>query len=688
MPPRCVNGISLVCKLNTRATILAATNPKGQYDPCESVSVNIALGSPLLSRFDLILVLLDTKNEDWDRIISSFILENKGYPSKSEKLWSMEKMKAYFCLIRNLQPTLSDVGNQVLLRYYQMQRQTHARLMFRSTVTLEDAVTVVSVMESSMQGGTLLGGVNALHTSFPENPLEQYQRQCELILEKLELYDLLNEELRRLERLQNQCVSQSQPQATEAETIPGSSRNDPGDESKPRTSAQQERNCSKHRSSTARVAEASPLLNPPSHLGPNRSTSRKHSNEHKNSRDDSLDWFDSIAAHQIEPKNTVPIFRSPKTTGGKMALKVSNHKSQGEEKNEPSQRSRLETGQLPAPEEAEAPLRPDSVESNKVKKAAVVSEAALSADEASPVLTHHAPRKLHTLPKERAPELCRNPTRASSQPTGPSHPQPIPVRSPERTLETPRRKRRKPPAQVEEPELGKTESQGPPVAKLAKFTFKQRSRLMHPAEDHSPLSRGTPQTAVQRAGNPQPRAARGAAVPGAEPEKLAGALGNRSSAQRQGEARLRACRQPPGRAGARDPGQRAPEKRAVQPELELGNEPAHFHLTCERGGKEEVSCRNKRGTVHACTLARLADFSFTSSSEAKSESPHPDGEDQKVLRPPPAPTAPGLGRKRETFQPEGSPERLTLSTKSLFTLPELGDEALDFDWDEEMRKKP
>ncbi|KAK1796159.1 hypothetical protein P4O66_009243, partial [Electrophorus voltai] len=214
----------MVCKLDTRTTILAATNPKGQYDPNMPVSVNVALASPLLSRFDLVLVLLDTKNPEWDRIISSFILQNKGAPSRSSSLWSMEKMRAYFCLIKRLQPRIGQEANSILTRYYQLQRQSdgrsaarttirmleslgrlaeaHARLMFRETVTVEDAVIVVSVMECSMQGGALLGNVNALHTSFPERPGEQYRAQCQTVLEELRLAHILSTELERLSRLQ------------------------------------------------------------------------------------------------------------------------------------------------------------------------------------------------------------------------------------------------------------------------------------------------------------------------------------------------------------------------------------------------------------------------------------------------------------------------------------------------------
>ena len=50
----------VVCSLPARTSILAAANPVGgHYDRSKSVSENIKLGPALLSRFDLVFLLLD-----------------------------------------------------------------------------------------------------------------------------------------------------------------------------------------------------------------------------------------------------------------------------------------------------------------------------------------------------------------------------------------------------------------------------------------------------------------------------------------------------------------------------------------------------------------------------------------------------------------------------------------------------
>ena len=51
--------------LNTRTTVLAAANPAwGRYDTKRSPTENIALPAALLSRFDLMWLILDKKDLD------------------------------------------------------------------------------------------------------------------------------------------------------------------------------------------------------------------------------------------------------------------------------------------------------------------------------------------------------------------------------------------------------------------------------------------------------------------------------------------------------------------------------------------------------------------------------------------------------------------------------------------------
>jgi len=53
----------IVCSLNTRTAVLAAANPKeSRYNPRKSIIYNIKLPAALLSRFDLIYLMLDKPN--------------------------------------------------------------------------------------------------------------------------------------------------------------------------------------------------------------------------------------------------------------------------------------------------------------------------------------------------------------------------------------------------------------------------------------------------------------------------------------------------------------------------------------------------------------------------------------------------------------------------------------------------
>ena len=221
----------MVSKLQTRCSVLAATNPKGQYDQNMTLSVNTAIASPLLSRFDLVLVLLDSRNPEWDESVSSYILqqnikqeeETQG-EDKTSPYWSIAKLQAYFSYIRTLKPQLTPESNRILSSYYRRQRRTdgadaarttvrllqscvrlaqgHARLMARSEVTVQDAVTAVLLLESSSSSSSLVPGQgNVLHSALPADPVAEYAAQARQVLGALELPELLQQEVARLAAL-------------------------------------------------------------------------------------------------------------------------------------------------------------------------------------------------------------------------------------------------------------------------------------------------------------------------------------------------------------------------------------------------------------------------------------------------------------------------------------------------------
>ena len=182
-----------VTKLNTRTAVIAALNPKqGKYDHDLDLSVNTALGSALLSRFDVILALLDTRDETWDEKVAEQLLQvlptassmdgvgvkkqekdellpdelkddedevvgmtqrstqrlamtfTQPAASASQLLtmrWSVATVHSYIAYLKSsFFPVLSPACESLLKRYYQQQRRSDGRKQARVGVRLLESL--------------------------------------------------------------------------------------------------------------------------------------------------------------------------------------------------------------------------------------------------------------------------------------------------------------------------------------------------------------------------------------------------------------------------------------------------------------------------------------------------------------------------------------------------------------------
>jgi DNA replication licensing factor MCM4 len=108
----------IICSLNARTSVLAAANPiNSKYDPKQSVVDNINLPPSLLSRFDLIYLVLDKVNETTDKMLAEHLVS----------LYRLDR-----------QPAAAPIDQRTLMDYI-----SYARLEIDPKITDESGIALV-----------------------------------------------------------------------------------------------------------------------------------------------------------------------------------------------------------------------------------------------------------------------------------------------------------------------------------------------------------------------------------------------------------------------------------------------------------------------------------------------------------------------------------------------------------------
>lgn len=133
----------IICSLNARTSILASANPKeSRYNPQMSVVENIQLPPTLLSRFDLIYLVLDKADKERDTKLAKHIVslyfsdENrKDMNGYSNNILSTTKLTKYITYAkRHCSPILSDEASKALIEgYVEMRREGESRKTITAT---------------------------------------------------------------------------------------------------------------------------------------------------------------------------------------------------------------------------------------------------------------------------------------------------------------------------------------------------------------------------------------------------------------------------------------------------------------------------------------------------------------------------------------------------------------------------
>uniref|UniRef100_A0A0N4Z495 DNA replication licensing factor MCM4 n=1 Tax=Parastrongyloides trichosuri TaxID=131310 RepID=A0A0N4Z495_PARTI len=171
----------MICQLNARTSILAAANPvDSKWNMNKTVVENIRLPTTLLSRFDLIFLMVDPQSEEHDRklaqhLINMYIDDDDDKNSPDEELLSSGFLRDYIGYAKkNIFPELTDEACNALTEIYVAMRkignsvgqitayprqleslirlsEAHAKMRLSSDVTVDDVQSAYSLYREALK---------------------------------------------------------------------------------------------------------------------------------------------------------------------------------------------------------------------------------------------------------------------------------------------------------------------------------------------------------------------------------------------------------------------------------------------------------------------------------------------------------------------------------------------------------
>ncbi|KAI9769174.1 MAG: hypothetical protein M1839_003778 [Geoglossum umbratile] len=175
----------IITTLNARTSILASANPIGsKYNPNLPIPQNIDLPPTLLSRFDLVYLVLDRIDEQADRrlarhLVGMYLEDTPENAAGSQEILPVEFLTSYISYARaNIQPRISEEASEELVRSYVEMRklgedvraaerritattrqlesmirlsEAHAKMRLSEVVTVADVAEAVRLIRSAIK---------------------------------------------------------------------------------------------------------------------------------------------------------------------------------------------------------------------------------------------------------------------------------------------------------------------------------------------------------------------------------------------------------------------------------------------------------------------------------------------------------------------------------------------------------